>query len=48
MKVKIKIIDKVNNKVNEGEKEIRRQDHFAIQLKYHANIYKNKRYIQEK
>lgn len=43
MKQKIKIIDKVNGKVLEKEVEIRNQDHFNVQLKTKAHVFKNRK-----
>lgn len=43
MKRKIKIIDNVSNKVIEGEVELRNLDHFNVQLKTRAHIFKNKK-----
>jgi hypothetical protein len=43
MKQKIKIIDKVSGKVLEKEVEIRNQDHFNVQLKNKAHIFKNRK-----
>jgi hypothetical protein len=43
MKQKIKIIDKVSGKVLEKEVEIRNQDHFNVQLKNRAHIFKNRK-----
>ena len=42
MKRKVKVIDKVNNKVIEGEVVVRSEDHFQAQLKYRAATYRNK------
>lgn len=42
MKRKIKVIDKVNNKVVEGEVVVRNEDHFQTQLKYRARTYRDK------
>lgn len=42
MKRKIKVVDKVNNKVVEGEVVVRNEDHFQAQLKYRARTYRDK------
>lgn len=43
MKQKIKIIDKVSGKTLEKEVEIRNQDHFEVQLKTKAHIFRNRK-----
>ena len=43
MKRKIKVVDKVSGKVIEGETEIRNLDHFDIQLRNRAQVFKNKK-----
>ena len=43
MKKKIRIVDKVSGKVLEGETEIRNLDHFEIQKRTRAHIYKPKK-----
>lgn len=43
MKRKIKVIDNIMDKVIEGEQEFRNLDHFEVQLKYRAHVYKNKK-----
>ena len=43
MKRKIKVVDKVTGKVEEHEFEIRNLDHFEVQRKTRANIFKNKK-----
>lgn len=48
MKQKIKITDKTTGKVLETEVEIRNQDHFAVQLKTKANIFRNRKLYNRK
>lgn len=43
MKRKIKVIDKVTGKTEEHEVEIRNLDHFNIQRRTRAHIYRNKK-----
>lgn len=43
MKQKIKIIDKVSGKTIEKEVELRNLDHFNVQRRSHAYIYRNKK-----
>ena len=42
MKRKIKIIDKVSGKTIENEVEIRNLDHFEVQRKTRAHIFRDK------
>jgi hypothetical protein len=48
MKQKIKIIDKVTGKTLEKEVEIRNQDHFNVQLKTRAHIFRNRKKYNRK
>ena len=49
MKQKIKIIDNVTGKTLESEKEIRNLDHFNVQLRTRAHVFKNrKKYTRKK
>lgn len=43
MKQKIKIIDKVRGKVLEKEVELPNKDHFNVQLKTKAHVFKNRK-----
>jgi len=43
MKRKIKVVDKVSGKVEEHEFEVRNLDHFEVQRRTRANIFKNKK-----
>lgn len=43
MKQKIKIIDKVSGKVLEKEVELPNKDHFNVQLKTKAHVFKNRK-----
>ena len=43
MKQKIKVVDNVSGKVIEKEVEVRNLDHFNIQLRNRAHIFKNKK-----
>ena len=43
MKRKIKVIDKVSNKVVEGEVELRNDMHFEVQKKHKAQVFKPKK-----
>lgn len=43
MKRKIKIIDNVSGKVIEEETEIRNLDHFSVQLKERAHVFRPKK-----
>lgn len=43
MKQKIKVIDKVSGKVLEKEVEIPNKDHFEVQLKTKAHVFKNRK-----
>lgn len=42
MKRKIKIIDNVSGKVIEEETEIRNLDHFEVQLKERAHVFRDR------
>ena len=48
MKQKIKVVDKVTGKVLEGEIEIRNQDHFEVQKKTRAHIFRNRKLYNRK
>ena len=48
MKQKIKIIDKITGKTLEKEVNLRNRDHFAIQLKTRANIFRNRKLYNRK
>ena len=48
MKQKIKIIDKTSGKVLEKEFEIRNQDHFNVQLKTRAHVFRNRKLYNRK
>ena len=42
MKRKIKVIDKVSNKVEEHEVEVRNLDHFNVQLRNKSHVFRDK------
>ena len=48
MKQKIKIIDKITGKTLEKEVNVRNQDHFAVQLKTKAHIFRNRKLYNRK
>jgi hypothetical protein len=48
MKQKIKITDKTTGKVLEGEIEIRNQDHFEVQKRTRAHIFRNRKLYNRK
>lgn len=48
MKQKIKITDKTTGKVLETEVEIRNQDHFEVQLRTRAHIFRNRKAYNRK
>ena len=48
MKQKIRIIDKITGKILEDEIEVRNWDHFAVQLKTRANIFRNRKLYTRK
>ena len=48
MKQKIRIIDKITGKTLEKEANIRNRDHFAVQLKTKANIFRNRKLYNRK
>jgi len=48
MKQKIKVVDKVSGKIFEGEIEIRNQDHFEVQKKTRAHIFRNRKLYNRK
>ena len=48
MKQKIRIIDKITGKTLEKEVNVRNRDHFAVQLKTKANIFRNRKLYNRK
>ena len=48
MKQKIRIIDKTTGKIFENEINVRNLDHFAVQLKTRANIFRNRKLYTRK
>lgn len=48
MKQKIKITDKITGKTFEKEVNVRNRDHFAVQLKTKANIFRNRKLYNRK
>ena len=48
MKQKIRIIDKITGKTFEKEVNVRNRDHFAVQLKTRANIFRNRKLYNRK
>ena len=48
MKQKIRIIDKTTGKIFENEINVRNLDHFAVQLKTKANIFRNRKLYNRK
>ena len=48
MKQKIKVVDKVSGKTLEKEVEIRNQDHFEVQLRTRAHIFRNRKAYNRK
>lgn len=48
MKRKIKITDNITGKVEEHEYTVRNLDHFEVQRKTRANIFKNKKLYTRK
>ena len=48
MKQKIKITDKTTGKSLEGETEIRNQDHFEVQRKTRAHIFRDRKLYNRK
>ena len=48
MKQKIKVVDKVSGKTLEKEVEIRNQDHFEVQLRTRARIFRNRKAYNRK
>lgn len=48
MKQKIKIIDKIMEKTLEKEVNIRNLDHFAVQRKYRAHVFRNRKLYNRK
>ena len=42
MKQKIRIVDNINHKVIESEKEIPNKMHFETQIRYRANVYRDR------
>ncbi len=43
MKRKIKVVDKVSNKTEEHEYNVRNLDHFSVQLNTKAHVFQDKR-----
>lgn len=43
MKRKIKVVDKVSGKTEEHEFEVRNLDHFEIQRKTRAHVFRNRK-----
>ena len=48
MKQKIRIIDKITGKTLEKEVNVRNRDHFAVQPKTKANIFRNRKLYNRK
>lgn len=48
MKKKIRIIDKITGKNLEKEIEVRNLDHFAVQLKTRAHVFRNRKLYNRK
>ena len=48
MKQKIKITDKTTGKSLEGETEIRNQDHFEVQRKARAHVFRDRKLYNRK
>ena len=48
MKQKIKIIDKITGKTLEKEVNVRNRDHFVVQLKTKAHIFRNRKLYNRK
>ena len=48
MKQKIRIIDKTTGKIFENEIELRNWDHFAVQRKYRAHVFRNRKLYNRK
>ena len=48
MKQKIKIIDKITGKTLEKEVNVRNRDHFAVQRKYRAHVFRNRELYNRK
>lgn len=48
MKQKIKITDKTAGKSLEGETEIRNQDHFEVQRKTRAHVFRDRKLYNRK
>lgn len=48
MKQKIKITDKTTGKSLEGETEIRNQDHFEVQRKTRAHVFRDRKLYNRK
>ena len=48
MKKKIRIIDKKSGKTLEKEVNVRNQDHFVVQLKTKANIFRDRKLYNRK
>ena len=48
MKQKIKIVDKVSGKILEKEVELPNKEHFNVQLKTRAHVFKNRKKYNRK
>ena len=48
MRQKIKSIDKITGKTLEKEVNIRNRDHFAVQRKYRAHVFRNRKLYNRK
>ena len=48
MKQKIRIIDKITGKTLEKEVNVRNRDHFEMQRKYRAHVFRNRKLYNRK
>ena len=48
MKQKIRIIDKITGKTLEKEVNVRNRDHFEMQRKYRAHVFRNRKLYTRK
>ena len=48
MKQKIRIIDKITGKTLEKEVNVRNRDHFEVQRKYRAHVFRNRKLYNRK
>ena len=48
MKQKIRIIDKITGKTLEKEVNVRNRDHFEVQRKYRAQVFRNRKLYNRK